>query len=331
MQFKKYCEPILHLAGYSVTIFKTNYVGHAKSFIEKLNQLPDTIVVAGGQGTSSEVVTGLLRRKEVPCPILLLPLGSKEKSEIYNLSPIFKGKLEYVKILTNAAISLVENKTHLENVIRYDVIDADNNAKPIYGLHRFSWGLLKDITAIRDKYWYFGILRDHAAVFFSAFSSDMNSGFGANFVFTPPCPGCKNCVENDAVKKRSFLQGLVTSQSKANIVNKINILNENCSKKVHGHVETSQVYITCTKNKEACYEMEAKFIDKLLLGINLLKQGKQIIDDAMDGSLVLRSRTLELYPCDPLPQNSSYAIDGEEYATRPIKLSLIQNAIRLYN
>lgn len=62
--FEKYCAPILHLAGIYVDIVQTESEGHARTLMENLNNT-DAVVVAGGDGTLSEVVTGLLRRDDV--------------------------------------------------------------------------------------------------------------------------------------------------------------------------------------------------------------------------------------------------------------------------
>ena len=53
--FEKYCAPLLHLAGLAVNIVTTEYAGQAKDIFEKLNSETDVIVVAGGDGTLSEV------------------------------------------------------------------------------------------------------------------------------------------------------------------------------------------------------------------------------------------------------------------------------------
>lgn len=60
-EFENYCAPLLHLAGLTIEIVKTESEGHAKNLIETLSGT-EAIVVAGGDGTLSEVVTGLLRR-----------------------------------------------------------------------------------------------------------------------------------------------------------------------------------------------------------------------------------------------------------------------------
>lgn len=59
-QFEKYCAPILNLAGICVDIVQTESEGHAKTLIEKLDPT-DAIVIGGGDGTVSEVITGVLR------------------------------------------------------------------------------------------------------------------------------------------------------------------------------------------------------------------------------------------------------------------------------
>lgn len=63
--FESYCAPILHLAGFNVEVVKTQSELHAIRYIEEeLTEYPDAIVVAGGDGTLSEAITGLLRRAQ---------------------------------------------------------------------------------------------------------------------------------------------------------------------------------------------------------------------------------------------------------------------------
>lgn len=55
--FEKYCEPLLHLAGLQVDVIQTTSEGNAKELVETLKGT-QAIVVAGGDGTVSETVTG---------------------------------------------------------------------------------------------------------------------------------------------------------------------------------------------------------------------------------------------------------------------------------
>lgn len=71
--FEKYCAPLLHLAGIFIELIKTESEGHAKTLIETIGST-DAIVVAGGDGTLSEVITGLLRKTQEN-PNYLIPIG----------------------------------------------------------------------------------------------------------------------------------------------------------------------------------------------------------------------------------------------------------------
>lgn len=72
-QFEKYCAPILHLAGVYIDILQTESEGHAKTLMENLSHT-DAVVVAGGDGTLSEVITGLLRSADINTSNLV-PVG----------------------------------------------------------------------------------------------------------------------------------------------------------------------------------------------------------------------------------------------------------------
>lgn len=58
--FEKYCAPLLYLAGYSVTVLTTEREGGARSLVENLIGETDALIVAGGDGTLSEVFLKLL-------------------------------------------------------------------------------------------------------------------------------------------------------------------------------------------------------------------------------------------------------------------------------
>ena len=54
-EFEQYCAPLLHLAGLSVNLIVTGKEGQARSLTEKLEESTDAIIIAGGDGTVSEV------------------------------------------------------------------------------------------------------------------------------------------------------------------------------------------------------------------------------------------------------------------------------------
>lgn len=56
--YEKYCEPLLLLAGLQVDVIQTTSEGNAKEVVETLRGT-EAIIVAGGDGTLSETVTGI--------------------------------------------------------------------------------------------------------------------------------------------------------------------------------------------------------------------------------------------------------------------------------
>lgn len=72
-EFDKYCAPLFYLAGISIEVKKTESEGHAKRLTETLSGT-DALVVAGGDGTLSEVITGLLRKTQEDAN-QLVPIG----------------------------------------------------------------------------------------------------------------------------------------------------------------------------------------------------------------------------------------------------------------
>lgn len=62
-KYEKYCAPLLHLAGIRVSVIRTEGEGQAKDIMEIMADA-DAVLVAGGDGTIMEAVTGLMRRAD---------------------------------------------------------------------------------------------------------------------------------------------------------------------------------------------------------------------------------------------------------------------------
>ncbi|XP_017098794.2 acylglycerol kinase, mitochondrial [Drosophila bipectinata] len=334
--FKNYCEPILHLAGYSVEVLRTNQIGHAKSYIEEMATLPDAIVVAGGDGTSSEVVTGLMRRRGNLCPITILPLGRTVQSASKHFNILGVKDFEYVKSLCQALEPMLKDKCKYQSVIRFDVINeeegADNHLKPIFGLNGFSWGLLENIESTKDKYWYFGPLRHYASAVSRSFADNLS--LKTEYVYTPPCPGCVDCIseqrEETVAPSGLFTRNIFKYKKNSTGPAKVLVKNENCSNRIQGSIEANQININCTQNEDNFSELESQFISSLKPGWEFIKKIPEITDSNVLPNFVLKSRTIQLYPTGELAADTFYSIDGEEYDARPIKVSVIPNAIKVF-
>ncbi|KAH8249099.1 hypothetical protein KR032_005843 [Drosophila birchii] len=339
--FKNYCEPVLHLAGYSVDILRTNHIGHAKTYIQEMTSLPDAIVVAGGDGTSSEVVTGLMRRRGKLCPITVLPLGRSVQDASKKIRLFGVKDVEYVKSLCSALEPMLKDESKYQSVIRFDVIndteEGEQHLKPIYGLNGLSWGLLKDIDNAKDKYWYFGPLRHYASAAFRYFVD--NWSLKTDYVYTPPCPGCIDCAaaiqrQEDAALPAGRFTNLIFKYKKSSPAEqpmvRALVKNEICGNKFEGSIEANQINIKCTQNKDNFAELESQFISSLQPGWDYIRQIPQVVaSSSILPTLVVNSRTIQLHPAGEMA-DKFYSIDGEEYDARPIKVSVVPNAIKVF-
>ena len=81
LKYEKYAAPLFHLAGLRVSLIQTEREGQAKDLMEIMDNT-DAVVIAGGNGTMHEAVTGLLRRNDQEIvsqklPIGLIPIGKR--------------------------------------------------------------------------------------------------------------------------------------------------------------------------------------------------------------------------------------------------------------
>ncbi|XP_017274391.1 acylglycerol kinase, mitochondrial [Kryptolebias marmoratus] len=159
--FEKNAAPILHLAGVEITVVKTDYEGQAKKLIELMEQT-DMLIVAGGDGTLQEVITGLLRRPDQETfsntPIGFIPLGANN-----SLSPSLHLLSDNkVKNITSATVSILKGDT-----VPLDVLQIKGEKEqPVFALIGLRWGAFRDVAAKISKYWYLGPLKTSAAHWF---------------------------------------------------------------------------------------------------------------------------------------------------------------------
>lgn len=160
--FEKNAAPILHLAGVDITIVKTDYEGQAKKLLELMEET-DMLIVAGGDGTLQEVITGLLRRPDQDrfstTPIGFIPLGTQN-----SLSPSLHLLSDNkVKDITSATLSILKGET-----VPLDVLQIKGEKEQaVFALMGLRWGAFRDVSATISKYWYLGPLKTKAAHWFS--------------------------------------------------------------------------------------------------------------------------------------------------------------------
>ncbi|KAK7097599.1 acylglycerol kinase, mitochondrial-like [Littorina saxatilis] len=153
--FEKNAAPILHLAGIEVDVVRTEYEGQVKKFISVLEEgETDAVIVAGGDGTLLEAVTGILRkedRKFHKTPVGVIPLGNHN-----TFSRLFYGVDKgHVRMMVDAAMAVVKNVTKKVDVLKVD----GGEGKTTFALCGMEIGAYRDAEARKSKYWYFGPLK----------------------------------------------------------------------------------------------------------------------------------------------------------------------------
>ena len=114
--YETHCAPLLHLAGFKVSVIRTESDGQAKEIMQLMKDA-DAVLVAGGDGTVMEVVTGLMRREDrdaaAKVPIGILPVGKNNQTA----KGLFPGMDNQVRLLGEATMSVVRQLRRPTGVI----------------------------------------------------------------------------------------------------------------------------------------------------------------------------------------------------------------------
>lgn len=104
-EFLKVTEKILNQYGYGAEFFKTSKVGDATNIIVNLNDIYSLVIIAGGDGTLNEAVTGNVMR-EKKFLLASLPIGTtNDVATMYGYTKNYKKDLE---LLLNGTIRNVD-------------------------------------------------------------------------------------------------------------------------------------------------------------------------------------------------------------------------------
>lgn len=154
--FEKNAAPILNLAGIQVDVVKLEYEGQAKQCLTVLeNGETDAIVVAGGDGTLLETVTGMMRKKDKAfcrnVTLGVLPLGRTNRFA----TRLFGEDPNQVRFIMDAAMAIVEATIKPIDILEIKTEDG----KDTYALSGLQLGAYNDAEERKSKYWYFGPLK----------------------------------------------------------------------------------------------------------------------------------------------------------------------------
>lgn len=332
----------MNLGGLSIEVIQTDSEGHARRYIEEIDTLPAVILCAGGDGTLSEVVTGLLRRQHPNEPLStigVLPVGRTNTvaQTLFNYSS--ESRIDRVKGLANAAISVVRGKNEKRDVMKIEQIE-DEARKPIYALATLEWGAFRDAFNRRDKYWYFGSLRDRVTFVFNAFDGSLIWSCDATVKITDACAGCSNCfVKPIEVKQpRRWWSSFIRSAPKPIGIDYSKVKNDQCNVQREVQIQAPGVLLTTSnaenQTKETNNLPKINFkLAKATSGFDFISSSWQRLNTGkFDAESEQAVRTIEIIPIKSDEENAEkfYSIDNEAFEVRPIKITLQPRSVDFF-
>ena len=191
--FEKYIRPILEVSGFDMYVHKTEGVKDARDLcLDLLKDKFSMILVVGGDGTISEVLTGISHRNDgeeflSKTPIAIIPTGKKntiyqtiiknQASKDFYDSPATTvvdcaiHESERLLSALNSGKSLLEQCTS-EDVFKVNIqlkgeteSQAEILHKPVYGLGSVQWGVERDAAEKRKALWFIVPFKDRLSRF----------------------------------------------------------------------------------------------------------------------------------------------------------------------
>ncbi|XP_046610154.1 acylglycerol kinase, mitochondrial [Neodiprion virginianus] len=347
---EKYCAPLLHLAGIAVTFIQTESEGQARSIVENLNSHTDAIVVAGGDGSLSDVVTGVMRRCNTDveivkqCPIGILPLGQTNNVA----KSLFNGytDLPQIHAMAEATMAVVRGTTKLVDTIEIEPLEQDpeNIIKPVYAVGTVEWGAWRDANAKANKYWYWGSLRRYATYVFNGYKSDLTWDCSADLRYSEPCNGCSRCRHNrqsshSSSSDRRWWHSFVPRTRSASFeIDYSKVINEKCGSLHEIPIVTTELKMI-TSNLDSPTDHSVPAI-KVHLGpetvsyLDFVKEGWKRADGHKTvNKQTIEAKDIELRPRETVSkpeQSKMFSIDNEEFELKPIRVKLLPKSVTMF-
>ena len=183
--YDKNVAPILHLSGLDVRIIRLEKNSEANAYMKELDvNDTDCIVVAGGNATLNEVISGLANRADARdffkrIPIGIIPIGETNsfmKKWFTNLNESNKQRSSNeneLRLLADAAMSIVRGVSKPAHLLKITLNQKNVSETPdeavqmkkngaysllkenkIYALSEVSCGFMTVTDSNQDKYWY---------------------------------------------------------------------------------------------------------------------------------------------------------------------------------
>ncbi|KAI5623999.1 acylglycerol kinase, mitochondrial precursor [Silurus asotus] len=327
--FEKNAAPILHLAGIEVKVIKTDYEGQAKKLMDLMEQT-DMLIVAGGDGTLQEVVTGLLRRADEAAfsktPIGFIPLGTQN-----SLSPSLHIVTDdKVKRITSATLSILKGET-----VPLDVLQIKSEKEqPVFALLGLRWGSFRDAATSISKYWYLGPLKTRAAHWFSTLR-EWPQIHQASLSYLPPIPRPPDLPEVKPVRPSLLFRIYLRLKNYWTPPAKEPLVEAEPERWEYKQISTVELTIS-TQNKNP---VKRRSDDSLLLSLEpetvsvgqFITEGTKKAENphnCTDQALQIEASVCQL----GLPQEGAgfFDIDNEAFEAMPVEVKVLPRKLRFF-
>lgn len=285
--YEKYAAPLFHLAGIRVSYFTTEYAGQAKSLMQVLENT-DAVVIAGGDGTLHEAVTGIMSRSDFATACKQYPMGviPAGKTNAVARQLFWEPGMNEPRWIASSAMAIVKEQLSMLNVARVelgqeeaakgeegpDKVDEHhvtdnvnqlqvpvkvNDPQVVFALGGLEQGAFRDARSTIPKYWYFGALRTRAAFFFNALK-DVPEATAASLSYVEPCAGCSRCFVDEVSERRqasrrrwwSSFVPRSTPQAAEPRVDYSKVTNKDCGVQRHSVLGHCQLEVSANPSKD---------------------------------------------------------------------------------
>ncbi|XP_023568524.1 acylglycerol kinase, mitochondrial [Octodon degus] len=324
--FEKNAAPILHLSGMDVTVVKTDYEGQAKKLLE-LMESTDVIIVAGGDGTLQEVVTGVFPQATFSkIPIGFIPLGQTSSLS----HALFAESGNKVQHITDATLAIVKGET-----IPLDVLQIKGEKEqPVFAMTGLRWGSFRDAGIKVSKYWYLGPLKTKAAHFFSTLQ-EWPQTHQASISYTGPTE--RPPSEPEETPPRPPLYRRILRRLASYWAPPQDAHSQEGSPEVWKDVQLSTIELSITtRNSQLDLTSKEDFMniciepDTVSKGDFIIIGSRKVRDPQLrtEGTECLQASRCSLL----LPEGSqgAFSIDSEEYEAMPVEVKLLPRKLQFF-
>jgi len=238
--------PLLHLSGLDVRLVRLDKNSEANEYMKALDMTDtDCIVVAGGNATLNECISGLISRSDSndflkKIPIGIIPIGETNvfANKWFSQLGIQKTDESEIRMMADSAFSIIRGLSQPADLMKVSLIQKPSiNAtgpaeiseddeldergaysllkeNQIYALSNVSCGFVPETDAQVGKYWYFGWMRKHMNRYFTD-RYLRRQPLKHSFDYKMKCHGCSKCL-NEA-DLRTALDNFINKKNDSKI------------------------------------------------------------------------------------------------------------------